>query len=373
MDRSGARRMVERSLGRLLGRDVVILPKWDPDSIYSVDYGYRVGGDMLEYVSREPAGSVTFTLSDWTDDARVIASFSAVEVSAQDRFTVDLTEREVHVAGTARLTASAVGDVSRSRRFITSFRAETSAGTKELRVGQYLVWKDTVADQDYFEGAEYHNYEGYPRGLAVGAVKRVLERRSPPATLLDVGCAYGFLVKEAERAGFSATGIDSSADAVARARELVPGATFVVADAETGLELSDRFDVVTMNSVLEHFHHPDRALESAASVMHSGGWLFIKTMNADSMSRHLFGGEWEGYVDYTHHSIDRMTPRGIGEMLQRAGFDVIDIHTTTGPFVTNPDPYVSRFAAAGLIPGFREAVDRRMGGDFLYVTARRSA
>lgn len=72
--------------------------------------------------------------------------------------------------------------------------------------------------------------------------------------VLDVGCGYGAVAYSiATRTGAQVTGIDISAENIAKARALfqLPNLTFVEGDALTAIG-SERFDVVVLSNVLEH-------------------------------------------------------------------------------------------------------------------------
>ncbi len=189
--------------------------------------------------------------------------------------------------------------------------------------------------------------------------------------LLDVGCAFGLLVQEALRQGFDAYGLDISEDAVGRARQRL-GARCQVGNVETEFPFDGTFDVFTLNSTLEHFRDPRRVIEALASKASPHGWLFIKTMNRDSLTRALLEEDWEGYWDYTHYSVDLMTPQNLRQWCAETGWKVEEIYTQTGPYVRNLDPFEARWGAMGEIPGFRDVVNSRLKGDFLYLAARRS-
>jgi 2-polyprenyl-3-methyl-5-hydroxy-6-metoxy-1,4-benzoquinol methylase len=87
-----------------------------------------------------------------------------------------------------------------------------------------------------------------------GAWIDALERRLPAGgDVLDLGCGCGVPVARAlVRAGFSVTGVDLSDVQIARARRLVPGATFHRADATELSFASDSFDAVVSLYMLIH-------------------------------------------------------------------------------------------------------------------------
>lgn len=96
------------------------------------------------------------------------------------------------------------------------------------------------------------------------------------ARLLDLGCAYGFLVAEAREAGFRAFGIDASRFAVGQAAAHAARAcgALVVGHAERLPFRDASFAVVTAFDVLEHVPRPELLIAEAARVLVPGG-LFV--------------------------------------------------------------------------------------------------
>lgn len=99
------------------------------------------------------------------------------------------------------------------------------------------------------------------------------------ARLVDLGCAYGFLVVEALEGGFRALGVDASRFAVAQAaRHAPPAAGRLVAAHAERLPFADAScDVVTAFDVLEHVPRPELLIAEAARVLRPGGLLVAAT------------------------------------------------------------------------------------------------
>ena len=99
------------------------------------------------------------------------------------------------------------------------------------------------------------------------------------AAWLDLGCAFGFLVDQARRAGFRAVGADVSCYALGESRRChLDQRLDVVAALGESLPFAARsFDIVTAFDILEHVPDPRRVLEEAVSLLRPGGLLVVTT------------------------------------------------------------------------------------------------
>jgi ubiquinone/menaquinone biosynthesis C-methylase UbiE len=88
---------------------------------------------------------------------------------------------------------------------------------------------------------------------------------------LDIACGTGDLAYVATGRGARVTGVDFAPTMVDVAAAKVPGARFVVGDAEA-LEFADEtFDAAACAFGLWHMAEPDRALAEAARVLRPNG------------------------------------------------------------------------------------------------------
>ena len=93
--------------------------------------------------------------------------------------------------------------------------------------------------------------------------------------ILDIGCGTGTLARALSEDGAAVTGIDPGAEALAKARILVPVARFEAASAEA-LPFGDgHFDGAVMLNSLHHVPDPAKALAEAARVLRPGGRLVV--------------------------------------------------------------------------------------------------
>lgn len=93
--------------------------------------------------------------------------------------------------------------------------------------------------------------------------------------ILDIGCGAGVLAKALAAEGAVVTGIDPGAEALAKARQAVPGARFEAASGEALPFMDASFDGAVMLNALHHVPDPGRALAEAGRVLRAGCRLVV--------------------------------------------------------------------------------------------------
>lgn len=133
--------------------------------------------------------------------------------------------------------------------------------------------------------------------------------------LLDLGCALGPLLMEAEKHGFAAEGVDISSYAVKFCQK--HGLS-----AKTGTVFSVKknnyYDVIAAFELIEHEREPLKMLETSFKLLKKNGLIVITTPNYDSLFRKLFGHFWIGYRHREH--LYFFSPKTITVMLKKASF-----------------------------------------------------
>jgi SAM-dependent methyltransferase len=138
--------------------------------------------------------------------------------------------------------------------------------------------------------------------------------------LVDFGCGdAGFLVLA--KPHFDVTGIELSPRGAQISRSRISRAAILegpVTEMAAGLP-AGAFDVVTQFGYIEHEWAPIAGLRAAHRLLRPGGLTLIKTPNYASWNRTIRGMEWCGYHIPAH--CNYFTPRTLGEILRRAGFE----------------------------------------------------
>jgi 2-polyprenyl-3-methyl-5-hydroxy-6-metoxy-1,4-benzoquinol methylase len=106
-----------------------------------------------------------------------------------------------------------------------------------------------------------------------------LQERVPTGgAVLDLGCGSGVpLARDLASSGYTVTGVDPSAVQVERARQLVPSARILHADATQVVFPAGAFDAVVCLYVLFHLPLDEQPalLHRIAGWLRPGGWLLV--------------------------------------------------------------------------------------------------
>lgn len=153
--------------------------------------------------------------------------------------------------------------------------------------------------------------------------RKELQNIKKRGTLLDIGCAMGVLLGEAQKVGYNAQGVDISKDAVKYCRK-------------KGLSASQtwptsQFDVITAFEIIEHERDPRRMMRRVYSLLNKAGIVVLTTPNHSSFWRKMMGKWWVGYRHPEHVTFWDL--RSLKELFTRAGFTDITInHDIPRPF-----------------------------------------
>lgn len=114
-----------------------------------------------------------------------------------------------------------------------------------------------------------------------------------PGTILDVGCAAGFILKGFEQHGWTCHGIEPNKTMVEYGIQKF-GFKMEVGNLET-YNIDKKFDLITMIQVTDHFHDIDKAMRSTHHLLKPGGFVVVESWNRGSLHAILHGKHWQEY------------------------------------------------------------------------------
>jgi SAM-dependent methyltransferase len=147
------------------------------------------------------------------------------------------------------------------------------------------------------------------------ALLAVIERsfKGSGHRLLELGCAYGFLLEAARSRGWAPCGVDISAEAIWYAREEL-GLTVYQGEIDNCGFVPESFDAVCMIGTIEHMTDPVKALRSTARLLKMDGLLLITTIDVEGVFGYF---SWKPPEHLFYFS-----SRSLFHLLGKAGFSI---------------------------------------------------
>jgi len=162
-----------------------------------------------------------------------------------------------------------------------------------------------------------------PRAKKIGDVAKKILKESKNLTLLEVGAAHGMFCEEAKKTGVFAkvVGIEPTPDLAQVCRDL--GIHVIEAPYEQ-VALDEKVDVIAHFEVIEHLFDPKAFMDWSYEQCCSGGLVFLTCPNIEGFETSILG-KHSGAVDNEHMNL--FTPSSLSLLMERCGFEVIEIST----------------------------------------------
>lgn len=345
------------------------------DRIIRLRTTYRVEGPTLDVTIEDPAdGHLTAALSFGASRAPVWTS-GDLACAPGARLTLSLAD------GAVRFRDRLVGRV-REGAPITARRLSwqltlTGNGVRRTRsTGHYLA-RDAShpVDEQYFAGDDYIDYEMQSAAVH-GQVAALARAHGMTGPVLEIGAATGATLSRLRETGFDVAGVDFSPWAVEQAEARLGQNVVHWCDVEreplpVAVRSRAPFGVLLMANVFEHFSSPFEVLERLGQHMRRGAHLILITTNADSLTRRLFGSDWEGHFDWTHRGVHQVSAASVRRHMPPMGWQIASLRTWH-VWDGDADPTkatLREWCAADA--RFRRLLEERDLGDFLECVAVR--
>ncbi len=187
---------------------------------------------------------------------------------------------------------------------------------KEYYNKKFFTGSNERAGYFDYEGdkeAERRNMNSYLEGIR-SSVKK--------GTLLDVGCATGLFMIEAEKAGFEVYGVDVSKYAIDIAKKRFKNKV-KQSSIEQAHFKKNTFDVITLFDVIEHVSKPRTVLKKLRSLLMDNGLLVINTGDTGSLFAKMQGSYWHFFIPPQHFFY--FSKSTLSKLLSQEGFEVLRV------------------------------------------------
>jgi len=182
-----------------------------------------------------------------------------------------------------------------------------------------------IYSQPYFQGGRKDGYADYLASEFVlrkefrRMVDKIREHGVSAGRLLEVGCAYGFFLLEAQEY-FDCYGVEISETAAksSQSRGLNVHCGTVTAGF---LKENDPFDVIVMLDVIEHLQNPPEVLNLLHATLNRGGLLMISTGDWNSILARIMRKHWRLMTPPQH--LFYFSRKTLTALLAKTGFRVV--------------------------------------------------
>lgn len=180
---------------------------------------------------------------------------------------------------------------------------------------------------DFFKGGAYCDYKADKKTIQKNFRARLKKLwkfvdNASSASLLEIGCAYGFFLEVAQEHFKQVEGIDVTSEGIAHAKS-ESGLNVTLNDFLEHDYEGRRFEVVCLWDTIEHLMRPDLFLEKVSRISNPDALLAITTGDIDSFNARFWKGKWRLILPPTHiHYFSRKT---LVSLVGKYGYEIVDM------------------------------------------------
>jgi len=193
-----------------------------------------------------------------------------------------------------------------------------------------LIWRSKHSlhivkeyDKNYFNSKNYLKNRAHKIKKSEGLLRLAQQFKPEINKLLEVGCSVGNTLQAAQNIGINHLGIDISSFAVNFCNRMNLNAKQI--NLEQLLNQKEKFDLIFMQHVLEHFESPARMLEKCNLLLNKNGLILIMVPNAKYFKAHkkrdqhrFYSKKGVGAEHFVYFNYDTLS-----EVLESTGFNVV--------------------------------------------------
>jgi 2-polyprenyl-3-methyl-5-hydroxy-6-metoxy-1,4-benzoquinol methylase len=247
-----------------------------------------------------------------------------------------LEERLIQLKGEAGGCPACIGEAERFgkiiyRNYDKSYAICPTCGL----IYQEIFYKSTINyNENYFfedykaqYGKTYLEDFDHIKLLGKRRLKYITRKlRTGGKKLLDIGCAYGAFMQVATEQNFEVYGLDASSTAVNYVTKNLKMSALKATLPKENPYIGQKFDVVSLWFVIEHFKHFDAVMRGLSANLKLGGVLAFATPKGDGLTAKMNSALFFHNSPQDHYII--FTQKNAQKLLARYGFKIYAVRTT---------------------------------------------
>lgn len=189
--------------------------------------------------------------------------------------------------------------------------SEFYKGKQEKKKGGESLYKE-ITDLEWLEKTHF-----------LDVLDFVKEHKKEGSKILDIGCGSGVFLEYMKKHKYDVYGIEPALNLkdVLESKG-IKAFTSSIFD----IEVENKFDVITLNNVLEHIENPELVVEKVYSLLDEEGLLVIKVPNdfnliQEEANKFVHNKNW--WVCYPDH-LNYFNKESLLKLIKGSGFEVLD-------------------------------------------------
>lgn len=208
------------------------------------------------------------------------------------------------------------------QKYLTKLVQCSSCGFIRAKDQYFQINPTKLYGQEYFNESDYGDYAKEEIALVKNFTDRInrIRRYKKSGQLLDIGCAYGYFLKVAQKY-YECTGLDLNPE-VTKVAQKTTNAKILTGDFLTLKMPQNYFDIVCMFDTIEHLKYPDKYIKKVTSILKPGGIVVIETGDIGSIMAKIQGGGWRLITPPFH--LQYFNKKSLTNLLQKNGFAAVN-------------------------------------------------
>lgn len=171
----------------------------------------------------------------------------------------------------------------------------TNPQPSEKNLSSYYKSDDYISHTDAKKSVFDKIYQLVKNYTLFRKVKLIGSFNISKKNLLDIGCGTGDFLKTAQNKNWKVYGVEPNNQARQLAQNKIQESSQIVSDLNDLMNISNKFDVITLWHVLEHIPNLNSYISLVKSLLKENGVLVVAVPNFKSFDANLYKEFWAAY------------------------------------------------------------------------------